>query len=218
MKMQPFTIVSGPAVPLMRTSVDTDLIIRIERMTGPAKSELGAYALEALRYREDGSLDADCVLNRPIFRNAPILLAGENFGCGSSREAAVWALAGMGVRCVIARSFGDIFFGNCFQNGMLPIRLPQTQIDELVGLCETGQAMQIDLTRSTIVAPNGKHMAFSVDPQRRDALLQGLDDIGLTLRSEVVIRAWQLKDRQRRPWVWLDHSRPASGQKPPLAA
>lgn len=218
-QMRPFTTVSGPAVPLMRANIDTDLIIRIERMTGPAKSELGAYALETLRYRDDGSVDPNCALNRPVFRNAPILLAGDNFGCGSSREAAVWALAGMGVRCVIAQSFGDIFFSNCFQNGILPIQLPESRVYELAALSETGEPMQIDLLRCVIVAQNGNDVEFSVDPQRRDALLNGLDDIALTLRDDTAIRAWQLNDRQSRPWVWLPEAvRAASANAKPVGA
>src|SRR5919205_1213678 len=126
--MQPFTKVGGPAAPLLRANVDTDLIIRIERLVGTRREELGPFAFEALRRRADGSEDPDFVLNRPEYRGAPILLAGPNFGCGSSREGAVWALMGAGIRCVIAPSFGDIFFSNCFQNGLLPVVLPEETV------------------------------------------------------------------------------------------
>ena len=127
--MQAFTRITGPAAPLMAANLDTDVIIRIERLTSGA--DLARYALEALRYRPDGCPDPDCVLNEPQFCNAPILLAGRNFGCGSSREGAVTALMAMGVHCVIAPSFGDIFFGNCFQNGLLPVILPEEQVAKL---------------------------------------------------------------------------------------
>lgn len=200
--MQPFTTVSGPAVPLMRANIDTDIIIRIDRMTTLGRHELGPVAMEALRYRADGSLDADSVLNRPQFRGARILLAGANFGCGSSREPAVWALMEMGYRCVIAPSFGDIFFSNCFQNGMLPIRLTEAQVQALAEQCAGGTPMQVDLAKRTLTAPDGTLIPFSIDPMRREALLNGLDDIGLTLKDGALIRAWQQRDRVDRAWAW----------------
>ena len=198
----PFTAVTGPAVPLMRPNVDTDVIIRIERLTTLGKTELGPYAFEALRRRPDGSEDADCVLNAPRFLGAPVLLAAENFGCGSSREGAVWALQGIGVRCVIAPSYGDIFWSNCFQNGVLPITLPVAQVQALAAQCESGAPVTVDLRTCTVAAPDGQAMAFTIDPLRREALLHGLDDIGLTLKDDALIRAWQAADRQRRPWAW----------------
>jgi 3-isopropylmalate/(R)-2-methylmalate dehydratase small subunit len=201
--MQPFTTLTGPAAWLPRAHVDTDVIIRIERLTTISdRSQLGPYAMEALRYREDGSEDPGFVFNQPAFRGAPILLAGENFGCGSSREGAVWALQGMGVRCVIAPSFGDIFFNNCFQNGMLPIRLAPDAIEALACLCAGGAAMAVDLTQRTLTAPDGSAQPFAIDPLRREGLLHGLDDIGLTLKDDALIRAWQAADRERRPWAW----------------
>lgn len=201
--MQPFTTLTGPAAWLPRANVDTDVIIRIERLTTIGdRSRLGPYAMEALRYREDGSDDPSFVFNQPAFRGAPILLAGENFGCGSSREGAVWALQGMGVRCVIAPSFGDIFFNNCFQNGMLPIRLAPDAIEALARQCADGDAMTVDLTQCTLAAPDGSVAPFAIDPLRREGLLHGLDDIGLTLKDDTLIRAWQAADRQRRPWAW----------------
>lgn len=205
----PFTTVTGPAVPLMRPNVDTDVIIRIERLTTLGKTELGPYAFEALRRRPDGNEDPNCVLNAPRFRNAPVLLAAENFGCGSSREGAVWALQGIGVRCVIAPSYGDIFWSNCFQNGVLPVTLPIAQVQALAVQCANGAALTVDLQACTITAPHGDVTPFTVDPLRREALLNGLDDIGLTLQDDGLIREWQAADRQRRPWAWPEVRPPA---------
>jgi 3-isopropylmalate/(R)-2-methylmalate dehydratase small subunit len=200
--MQPFTIVSGPAVPLMRANVDTDVIVRIERLTTLPKDRLGQYAFESLRYQPDGSADPACVLSDPRFLNAPFLLAADNFGCGSSREGAVWALMGLGVRAVIAPSYGDIFFSNCFQSGVLPIRLPLDRIEALAARCVGGEPLTIDLQAQVIRTGDGASLSFDVDPTRREALLNGLDDIGLTLRDDALIRAWQDWDRARRPWAW----------------
>ncbi|WP_093385377.1 3-isopropylmalate dehydratase small subunit [Variovorax sp. OV329] len=200
--MQPFLCVTGAAAHLPRANVDTDVIVRIERLTTLARTELGPFAMEALRYREDGGENPDFVLNQPAFRGAPVLLAGENFGCGSSREGAVWALMGMGIRCVIAPSFGDIFFNNCFQNGMLAIRLPPEQIEAIARACADGSPLTVDLQACTLTHPAAGMRAFEVDPLRRDALLQGLDDIGLTLKDDALIREWQAADRLRRPWAW----------------
>jgi len=202
MTMQPFTVVSGRAAPFLRANVDTDVIIRIERLTSLAKDQLGPYALEAVRFRTDGSEDPDCVFNQPIFRGAPFVLAGPNFGCGSSREGAVWALQGLGVRSVIAPSYGDIFYSNCFQNGVLPIRLPLEQVEALAAQAAAGAAITVDLEQQAITAPDGSRIAFAIDPLRREALLHGLDDIGLTLKDDALIRAWQATDRAARPWAW----------------
>lgn len=202
MTMQPFTVVTGAAVPLLRANVDTDVIIRIERLTALPREQLGPYALEALRYRADGSEDPGCVFNQPAFRGAPVLLAGANFGCGSSREGAVWALMGLGVRCVIAPSYGDIFYNNCFQNGVLPIQLPAETVQALAAQCASGAPVRVDLASATLTAPDGATVAFPVDRLRRAALLHGLDDIGLTLKDDALIRAWQQADRTCRPWAW----------------
>ena len=202
MSMEPFVRVHGPAVPLMLPNVDTDVIIRIERLTSLSRDQLGPYALEALRLRPDGSEDPECILNQPRFRQAPILLAGPNFGCGSSREGAVWALRGIGIRCVIAPSYGDIFFNNCFQNGVLPIRLPMAQVELLAQQAAQGAAFTVDLETRVVTAPGGTALPFNVDPLRREALLHGLDDIGLTLKDDALIRAWQESDRAARPWAW----------------
>jgi 3-isopropylmalate/(R)-2-methylmalate dehydratase small subunit len=202
MSLKPFTVVSGPAPYLSAPNIDTDVMIRIERLTALDRNDLGAYAFEAIRYLADGRENLDFVMNHVAFRGAPILLAGENFGCGSSREGAVWALQGMGVSCVIAPSFGDIFYSNCFQNGMLPIRLPAAEIDAIAKACANGSPLTIDLQHLKIVTPSGLQLTFLVDPVRREGLLNGLDDIGLTLKDDALVREWQCQDRRRRPWAW----------------
>lgn len=200
--MQPFTIVSGAAVPFMRANVDTDVIVRIERLTSLPKDQLGPVAFESLRYVPDGSSDPACILNAQRFQNAPFLLAGDNFGCGSSREGAVWALMCLGVRAVIAPSYGDIFFSNCFQNGVLPIRLPLDRIEALAAQCAEGAPLSIDLQTQMIRTSDGASQPFAIDATRREALLSGLDGIGLTLRDDALIRAWQERDRAHRAWAW----------------
>jgi 3-isopropylmalate/(R)-2-methylmalate dehydratase small subunit len=193
MAMQPFSIVSGPAAPLMRRDVDTDVIIRVEHLNLP-RSELGQWALEPLRGPE-------FILDQPVFRGAPILLAGANFGCGSSREHAVWALQGLGIRCVVAPSYGDIFFSNCFQNGMLPVILPEATIVSLAEQAAGGAAVTVDLHGCVVIAPDGTQHTFVIDPIRREMLLAGVDELGLTLRRASEIAAWQQADAVRRPWA-----------------
>ena len=197
--MQPFRSVTGAAVPLMQANIDTDIIIRIERLT--EGGDLGRHAFEALRFGTDGSPDPDCVLNEPRFARAPILIAGKNFGCGSSREGAVTALMAMGFRCVIAPSFGDIFFANCFRNGMLPVALAEDCARKLASETHKGD-FTVDLVTRTIRAPSGEAIAFTIDPLQREGLLEGLDEIGLTLRWSDDIAAWQKADHAKRPWVW----------------
>ena len=193
--MDKFTTLSGVAAPLLKSNVDTDTIIRIERLTQNARHDLGPYAFEALRFRPDGSEDSACVLNQAPFRGAPIVLAGENFGCGSSREGAVWTLIAAGIRCVIAESFGDIFYNNCFQNGLLPIRLPASDIAAL------GQEVEVDLVKQTV--RSGSHtFHFDIEPVRREALLDGLDEIARTMKSAADIARWEDNDRVQRPWIW----------------
>jgi 3-isopropylmalate/(R)-2-methylmalate dehydratase small subunit len=199
--VEPFTILTGAAAPLMLANVDTDVIIRIEHLTSGDDSTLGRHAFEALRYFPDGSERPEFVLNQATFRGAPILIAGSNFGCGSSREAAVVALRGLGIRCVIADKFGDIFFGNCFQNGLLPIRLPAPEVTELARRAAAGATFTVDLAVQTITV-TGISYPFTVDARRREALLEGLDDLGLSLKQMDLIRAWQQQDRAVRPWLW----------------
>jgi 3-isopropylmalate/(R)-2-methylmalate dehydratase small subunit len=205
--MKPFTNVSGAAVPLMMANIDTDVIIRVEHLTERSAEGLHKHAFAALRYRSDGVEKPDFPLNQPQFLGAPILLAGPNFGCGSSREPAVWALMALGIRCVIAESFGDIFFSNCFQNGVLPIALAATTVEALALEAAAGDTrFLVDLAKQLITTPSARTFAFEVDPQRREGLLAGLDDIGQTLKLSAAIDAWQAQDRQVRPWVWLPGS------------
>jgi 3-isopropylmalate/(R)-2-methylmalate dehydratase small subunit len=202
--MESFTALTGIAAPLLERNIDTDVIIRIERILTSDRNALGPHALAPLRYHEDGSENPEFVLNREPFRRATILLAGDNFGCGSSREAAVWALWDFGIRCIIAPSFGDIFYGNCFQNGLLPITLAPEIITELATAVEVSQnrPITVDLEQKMIAAPDGTRFPFAIDAGRRDALLQGLDEIGQTLRREGEIAAFQAGDRLRRPWIY----------------
>jgi 3-isopropylmalate/(R)-2-methylmalate dehydratase small subunit len=194
--MERFETVSGPAAPLLRRDVDTDIIIRIERLTGLPKDQLGQYAFEVWR-------GPDFVLDREPFVGAPILIAGANFGCGSSREAAVWALQGLGLRVVIAPSFGEIFMSNCFQNGVLPVVLPEQQVANLAEQAQSGAAVTADLDTCVITAPDGTSFPFQVDPVRREMLIEGADEMSLTLRRQDLIRQCQADDARRRPWVYV---------------
>ena len=196
--MDAFTVVRGPAAPLMLPDVNTDVI-------SPAHGGKGSLALSAfapIRYLPDGGDDPSFVLNRERFRGAPILLAAQNFGCGSSRESAVWSLRALGIRCVIATSFGDIFFGNCFQNGVLPIVLDETVLDTLAEEVADGAPLEVDLRASVVRSPRGVSIPFSVDPLRRRQLLEGLDDLDAGLLRRDEIRAFQRTDRVLRPWIY----------------
>lgn len=190
--MEKFTTLTGVAAPFPQKNVDTDFIIRIERCTGTPKEELGRYAFEMARG------DPAFVLNQPRYRDAAILVCGEFFGTGSSREMAVWALAGMGIRCLIAPSFGQIFLSNCLQNGLLAITLPPAQVDALMRRAEEGTPFTVDLERQTI---NGE-LRFEIGARAKRMLLEGLDELGLTLALEPKIAAFQAADRVRRPWVY----------------
>jgi 3-isopropylmalate/(R)-2-methylmalate dehydratase small subunit len=197
--MRPFTRISGPAAAMLRANIDTDVIIRIERLTGGA--DLGRYAFEALRYLPNGSPNPECVFNDSRFASAPILFAGRNFGCGSSREGAVAALMALGLRCVIAPSFGDIFFANCFRNGFLPVKLPLEVVEKLAAQSHDGD-FTVDLDARSVRAPSGETITFPVDALQREGLLEGLDEIALTLKHQGDIDAWQRIDRTTHPWVW----------------
>jgi 3-isopropylmalate/(R)-2-methylmalate dehydratase small subunit len=182
----------------MLPDVNTDVI-------SPAHGGKGSLALSAfapIRYLRDGGDDPSFVLNRERFRGAPILLAAQNFGCGSSRESAVWSLRALGIRCVIATSFGDIFFGNCFQNGVLPIVLDETVLDTLAEEVADGAPLEVDLRASVVRSPRGVSIPFSVDPLRRRQLLEGLDDLDAGLLRRDEIRAFQRTDRVLRPWIY----------------
>lgn len=201
--MEKFTLLKAVAAPLMLANVDTDLIIRMERLSRLDRDELGPWAFESLRYLSDGSENPQFLLNQPPWRGAGILLAAENFGCGSSRETAVWALQGMGVRCIIAPSFGDIFYANCFQNGMLPLRLPAAEVEALAAEARLGgKPISVDLQACQVLAASGRAIRFDIEPGRREALLQGLDAIGMTLRYAPDIAEFQARDRMQRPWLY----------------
>ena len=201
--MTPFTTLTGVAAPLPMVNVDTDMIIPKQHLKTIARTGLGRALFDEMRHREDGSENPDFVLNRPAYREAAILVAGENFGCGSSREHAPWALLDFGIRCVIAPSFADIFHGNCFKNGILPIALPQAQVDALMADAERGSnaRMTVDLEAQTVTSSDGQVFAFGVDPHRRRCLLEGLDDIALTLEQAPAIDAYEARAAQSRPWV-----------------
>ncbi|MGH8737961.1 MAG: 3-isopropylmalate dehydratase small subunit [Burkholderiales bacterium] len=203
--MEKFTVLDAVAAALPTPDIDTDMIIRIERCVRTPRAEMGRWAFEMVRYRADGSEDPGFALNRAPFRGARILVAAENFGCGSSREMAVWALAGMGFRCLIAPSYGEIFHGNCFQNGVLAIRLPAATVESLLarlGAATGPVRLTVDLRAQTVAAAGSAAHRFEIDPLRKKALLEGLDAIGITLAREAGITAWQAADRTRRPWVW----------------
>jgi 3-isopropylmalate/(R)-2-methylmalate dehydratase small subunit len=210
--MQPFTTLAGIAAPLLRANIDTDILIRIERLIALAPEALGPYAFESWRYRPDRTENPDFILNREPYRRARILLAGENFGCGSSREGAVWALVGFGIRCVVAPSFGDIFFNNCFQNGVLPVRLEMRDIERIAAAlaADPARAITVDLDTMTIETPLNERIAFTVDAGRRAALLAGLDEVGQTLSRDSEIADFQARDRQDRPWIYATEGRAPS--------
>ena len=204
--MDKFTAVTAIAAPLLRENIDTDVIIPIARIVGNStRGTLGRWCLSPLRYRSDGSEDPAFVLNREPYRQAQILLTGINFGCGSSREAAVWALQEMGIRCVIGASFGDIFYNNCFQNGLLPVVLDRGLVESLAREVEASQGaarIGVDLVNLEVIAPSGKRYPFAVEARRRAALLEGLDEFGMTLRRAPEIAQFQARDREQRPWIY----------------
>jgi 3-isopropylmalate/(R)-2-methylmalate dehydratase small subunit len=207
--MKSFTSVTGVAAPLPAENVNTDVIVRIDRLTDSDWDALAPYCFEAWRYRPDGSDDPDFVLNKPEYQAATILIAGKNFACGSSREGAVRALECIGIRSVIAPSFGPIFYNNCFQNGMLPVILPEDTVAAYMALAETnpGAEFTVDLEAKLVTPPpnsldHGEPAPFDLDEMRRQGLLQGLDEIGLTLTRAAEIDAFQAKDRAERPWIY----------------
>lgn len=199
--MDKFTTLSGTAVPFPMVNVDTDRIIPARFLKTIARSGLGKNLFQDLRYDADGSENPDFVLNKPPYRNAKILIGGENFGCGSSREHAPWALMDFGIRCVIAPSFADIFANNSAKNGVLLVTLPKAEVEELMRDAEKGENARftVDLERQEITRPDGATLRFEIDPFRKYCLLNGLDDIGLTLRKEDKIAAFE-QQRAAQPW------------------
>ena len=196
--MEKFTTLEGIAAPLDMINVDTDMIVPKQFLKTIKRSGLGANVFDEMRFRPDGSEIEDFVLNLPDYRQSQILVAGDNFGCGSSREHAPWALLDFGFRCVIAPSFADIFFNNCFKNGILPIALPQAEVDKLMSDAKQGNGtvLTINLEAQTITRPNGKTISFDVDPFRKNCLIEGLDDIGLTLKKSEKIDAFEAERNQ----------------------
>ena len=201
--MEKFTQLRGVAAPLDIINVDTDMIIPKQFLKTIKRTGLGKNLFFEMRYDDQGNEKPDFVLNKPAYREAKIVVAGENFGCGSSREHAPWALLDFGIRCVIAPSFADIFYNNCFKNGILPIQLPQAEIDKLMDDAERGAnaILTIDLEKQEITGPDGGTIAFELDPFRKHCLLNGLDDIGLTMQKAGKIDSYESAKGSSEPWL-----------------
>ncbi|MEQ1864641.1 MAG: 3-isopropylmalate dehydratase small subunit [Micropepsaceae bacterium] len=201
--MQKFTTLTAVAAPLPMVNVDTDMLIPKQFLKTIQRTGLGRHLFDEMRYTQDGKELPDFVLNKPAYRKAQILVTGQNFGCGSSREHAPWALLDFGIRCVIAPSFADIFYNNCFKNGILPIVLPQDDIDKLMDDAARGAnaVVTVDLEKQEIRGPDGGMIKFDVDPFRKQCLLNGWDDIGLTLQREKQIDDFEAKRRASAPWM-----------------
>jgi 3-isopropylmalate/(R)-2-methylmalate dehydratase small subunit len=202
--MQKFNTLTGVAAPLPMINVDTDMIIPKQFLKTIARSGLGKSLFFEMRYADDGAELPDFVLNKREYRQAEILVAGDNFGCGSSREHAPWALSDFGIRAVIAPSFADIFYGNCFKNGMLPIVLPQEQIDVLMrdAQGDNTRVVTIDLPNQRVVRANGESFAFEITPSSKHALIEGLDEIGQTLKRDAEIASFEQRQGLSQPWLW----------------
>ncbi|HEX4017980.1 MAG TPA: 3-isopropylmalate dehydratase small subunit [Frankiaceae bacterium] len=209
--MDAFTVVRGPVAPLLIPDINTDVISPAHGGQGSMR----ANAFAPLRYLSDGTDNPEFPLNQEAFRDAPILLGGHNFGCGSSRESAVWSLIALGIRCVIAESFADIFYGNCFQNGVLPIVLGPDELAALARESAASDAIEVDLRTCAITTPLGRTIGFEVNPTRRAQLLEGLDDLDVGVRRRTQIEAFQRADRVRRPWVYLES---AAVESPPTSS
>lgn len=202
--MQKFTTLTGVAAPLAITNIDTDMIIPKQYLKTIARTGLGSGLFAEMRFAEDGVTEnPDFVLNQPAYRKAQILVAGDNFGCGSSREHAPWALLDFGIRCVISTSFADIFYNNCFKNGILPITVSQDDLDKLFDDARRGAnaTLTVDLEAQEIRGPDGGVVRFDLDPFRKHCLLNGLDDIGLTMEKAPAIATYESKAAESRPWL-----------------
>lgn len=202
--MEKFTTLTGVAAPMPLVNIDTDMIIPKQFLKTIKRTGLGANLFDEMRFDRQGNEIADFVLNQPAYRDAKVLVAGDNFGCGSSREHAPWALLDYGIRCVISTSFADIFYNNCFKNGILPIVLPQEDVDKLMDDAERGAnaVLTVDLEAQTITGPDGGSISFEVDAFKKHCLLNGLDDIGLTIENASnAIRSFEQKATSERPWV-----------------
>ena len=192
----------GGAIPLPLANVDTDTIIRIEHLLDGRRDDLHRHAFAMLRYAADGRPDPNCALNDPDLAGAPILVAGRNFGCGSSREPAVWAIQALGIRVVVAESFGDIFANNCCQNGLLAVRLPAAALDALIVEAKARRPLTVDLPTQRVITRDARAFHFDINNWQRERLLAGGEEIDLLLRETPAITAWQSADRERRPWIW----------------
>ncbi len=201
--MEKFEKLSGVAAPMPLVNIDTDMIIPKVFLKTIKRSGLGVNLFDEMRYDREGNEKPDFVLNKPQYRDAKILVAGDNFGCGSSREHAPWAIADFGIKCVISTSFADIFYNNCFKNGILPLVLPEDAVDTLMKDAEKGanSIIEVDLENQTIVSSDGEIFRFEVDPFKKHCLLNGLDDIGLTMEREDHIAAYESKASQQFPWA-----------------
>jgi 3-isopropylmalate/(R)-2-methylmalate dehydratase small subunit len=201
--MEKFTTLTAVAAPLNMINVDTDMIFPKDYLKTIERTGLGKGLFAELRYKDDGSPNPDFVLNKPAYKTAKIIVAGDNFGCGSSREHAPWALADFGIRCVISTGFADIFFNNCFQNGILPIKVSPEDLEKLFDDADRGAnaTLTIDLEAQEIRGPDGGMIRFDIDPFRKHCLLNGLDDIGLTLEKAPAIDSYEKKVAQTRPWA-----------------
>ena len=201
--MEKFEKLSGVAAPMPLVNIDTDMIIPKVFLKTIKRSGLGVNLFDEMRYDREGNEKPDFVLNKTQYREAKILVAGDNFGCGSSREHAPWAIADFGIKCVVSTSFADIFYNNCFKNGILPVVLPQEQVDILMKDAEKGanSIIEVDLENQTIASSDGEVFSFEVDPFKKHCLLNGLDDIGLTMEKEDKITAYESKAAQVFPWA-----------------
>ncbi|MFX0542272.1 3-isopropylmalate dehydratase small subunit [Roseovarius sp. S4756] len=201
--MEKFTKISGIAAPMPMINIDTDMIIPKQFLKTIKRSGLGVNLFDEMRYDDDGKEIPDFVLNKPAYRDAEILVAGDNFGCGSSREHAPWAIKDFGIRCVIAPSFADIFYNNCFKNGILPIALPQEQVDVLMAEAQKGAnaRIEVDLEAQTVTTSEGDVISFEIDAFKKHCLLEGLDDIGLTMEKAAAIDSFEASASAQRPWV-----------------
>ena len=202
--MDKFTTLDGVGAPLNLINIDTDMIIPKQFLKTIKRTGLGKSLFFEMRYDDAGNEIEDFVLNQPAYRNASILVTGDNFGCGSSREHAPWALADFGIKCVIATSFADIFYNNCFKNGILPIKLPQEDVDKLMDDAERGAnaTISIDLDAQTIKGPDGGEISFEVEAFRKHCLMNGLDDIGLTMQKKDKVDAFEAGRRLSQPWLF----------------
>ncbi len=201
--MEKFEKLAGVAAPMPLVNIDTDMIIPKVFLKTIKRSGLGVNLFDEMRYDREGNEKPEFVLNKAQYRGSKILVAGDNFGCGSSREHAPWAIADFGIKCVISTSFADIFYNNCFKNGILPLVLPEDQVDILMKDAEKGanSIIEVDLENQTIVSSDGEVFSFEVDPFKKHCLLNGLDDIGLTMKKEDHITAYESKASQLFPWA-----------------